>query len=182
VGGANSAGQAAVYLSDFEACTVHMLIRGSNIEDKMSGYLVDKVVTRDNIQVHTNTELVGVDGDGRLEKVTIKNDEGVTEMRADEVFVLIGSVPKTHWLPDEVARDKDGFVMAGSDLSTDVRAKFAEQTNGRQPLAHETSMPGLFVAGDVRCGTYKRVALAAGDGAGVIPELHRLRDMQSSKR
>ena len=181
IGGANSAGQAAVYLSDFEACEVHLLIRGPNIEDKMSGYLVDKVLSKDGIHVHTNTELVGVDGNGRLEKVTVKHDDNTENMEADEVFVLIGSVPKTNWLPDTVTRDEQGFVMAGGDIPPEVRAVFAEKSGGRQPFSHETSMPGLFVAGDVRCGTNKRVALAAGDGAAVIPELHRYKDLAIPK-
>jgi thioredoxin reductase (NADPH) len=94
-------------------------------------------------------------------------------MNADEIFVLIGAEPKTHWLPDNIARDKLGFVMAGSDLPDEYREQFTEQSGGRQPLAHETSMPGLFVAGDGRFGTIKRVASAVGDGAVVIPELHR---------
>lgn len=178
VGGANSAGQAAVHLSEFDGSRVHILVRGKSIEDKMSGYLVDKIMDRSNIEVHTETELVGVDGNGHLEKVTLQTNEGNSEMPADEVFVLIGSVPKTAWLPPSVALDDQGFVMAGSDIPKDIQDQFEDTSGGRQPLPHETSIPGLFVAGDVRCGTHKRVALACGDGAGVVPELHRLRQLQ----
>jgi thioredoxin reductase (NADPH) len=171
VGGANSAGQAALHLS--KACEVHLAIRGRSIDDKMSAYLADRIASNDNIQVHTETEVTGVDGDGRLKKVTVKSGDKVREMDADELFVLIGAEPKTHWLPEKIARDKAGYVIAGSDLSADSREQFTEQSGGRQPFAHVTSMPGLFVAGDGRFGTIKRVASAVGDGAVVIPELHR---------
>lgn len=172
VGGANSAGQTAMHLSKFTGCKVHMLVRGESIEDKMSGYLVDRVAANSNIQVHTQTEVVGVDGDGHLRKVIFETDGVEQEMPADELFVLIGATPKTNWLPDRVARDADGFIKAGSDIPADVRAEFVDLT-GRQPFGHETSVPGLFVAGDVRCGTTKRVAGAVGDGAIVVPEVHR---------
>ncbi|HEY5441940.1 MAG TPA: FAD-dependent oxidoreductase [Candidatus Saccharimonadales bacterium] len=176
IGGANSAGQAAVNLSEFAACEVHMLVRGDSIEDKMSGYLIDKIAEKKNITVHTRTELTGVDGDGRLSEVSIEHrDNGSATMKADEVFVFIGAIPKTTWLPPDIVLDPMKFVVAGGDLSADAREAFVERTKGRAPYAHETSMPRLFVAGDVRCGTNKRVALAAGDGAGVIPEVHNLR-------
>lgn len=179
VGGANSAGQAAFHLSEFDACEVHMAIRGGSIEDKMSGYLVDKVKDRKNISVHTNTELTALNGNGHLERVTLKTDDSVDELEIDEVFILIGSVPKTAWLPEQIARDDQGFIIAGTDISADVRSQFMEETGNRPPFANETSMPGVFVAGDVRCGTAKRVALAVGDGASVIPQLHRLRALES---
>lgn len=181
VGGANSAGQAAVHLAEFSACKVNMLVRAGSLEDKMSGYLVDKVKSHRNIHIHTNTELVGVDGNGHLERVTVQSGDHHRFLKADQVFVMIGSSPKTNWLPDGVAKDAQGFVMAGIDLPPEVRAEFVDKTNGREPFSHETSIPGLFVAGDVRCGTNKRVALAVGDGAAVVPELHRFRELQSTK-
>ena len=171
VGGANSAGQAALHLS--RACEVHLLVRGKGVEDKMSAYLADRIVDNNNVHVHTETEVTAVDGDGRLKKVTVKHGDTLQDMDADELFVLIGAEPKTHWLPEGITRDKAGFVVAGSDLPAEAREQFADQSSGRQPFAHETSMPGLFVAGDGRSSTIKRVASAVGDGAGVIPELHR---------
>jgi thioredoxin reductase (NADPH) len=175
VGGADSAGQAAVHLSGFEGCNVHLLVRGNGLQNRLSGYLIDKITQRKNIHVHTNTELRGVDGKSHLEKVVVKGPHDVQEMKADEVFVLIGSTPKTSWLPDAIERDRQGFILSGSDLGTEQRASFAEETKGRQPYNHETSMPGLFVAGDVRSGNDKRVTLAILEGASVVPELHRLR-------
>jgi thioredoxin reductase (NADPH) len=182
VGGGNSAGQAAYKLSEFDACDVHILIRGDSVEENMSGYLIDKLKTKSNIIIHTNTELSGVDGNGHLDKVTLlnKTDNTTSEEKADGVFVFIGAVPKTNWLSPAILRDEQGFVLAGSDLSEDARSIFVEQTKGRKPYGHETSMPGVFVAGDVRSGTGKRVALAVGDGVAVVPEIHRLRSLNPS--
>lgn len=176
IGAGNSAGQAAFKLSEYKACDVHMLIRGDNIEEHMSGYLIDDL-QRQNVTVHTDTELTGVYGDLKLEKVSIKNNktDETADLKADEVFVFIGAVPKTLWLPESIKRDPRGYIIAGSDLSDEVRGAFMEQTKGRKPLAHETSMPGVFVAGDVRAGTIKRIGSAVGDGIGVVPEIHALR-------
>ncbi|MEO6508621.1 MAG: NAD(P)/FAD-dependent oxidoreductase [Patescibacteria group bacterium] len=176
IGSGNSAGQAAYKLSEYENCEVHILIKGDSIEDNMSGYLIDELQKR-NVIVHTNTQLTGVDGDGKLERVGIVDNktQESTELNASEVFVFIGAVPKTHWLPEAIRRDSQGYVLAGSGLPEDVRGEFIEQTKGRKPLAHETSMPRVFVAGDVRSGTNKRIALAVGDGTGVVPEIHELR-------
>lgn len=173
VGGANSAGQAAVYLSRFDSCMVHMLVRGQSIGEKMSSYLVEEITTLDNIKVHTDTQLEAVDGkDGRLTQATISTGGTERDMQMDEIFIMIGAIPKTRWL-GEVQRDARGYVSAGSDLSAESRATFMETTEGRQPLPHETSMPGLFVAGDVRQGSNKRVASAVGDGTNTVPDLHR---------
>lgn len=172
VGGANSAGQAAMHLAQFTGCNVRMLIRGKSIEDKMSGYLVDRVVGKDNIEVLTESEVQAVNGNGRLEKVTIKTGEDESVLEIDELFVFIGAVPRTKWLPQDVVRDKLGFVVAGNDLPIEVRERF-EGVCGRPPFSHETSKPGLFVAGDVKSGSIKRVASAVGDSMGVIPELHQ---------
>jgi thioredoxin reductase (NADPH) len=172
VGGANSAGQAAVHLSEFGGCSVNMLVRGERVEDRMSGYLVDKVSNKSNIDITTNTEITSVNGNGCLESITIRTGDEEREVDADELFILIGAVPRTGWLPKEVRRDKYGFVLAGSDLPEDVQSQF-EEANGREPFKHESSMPGLFVAGDVRSGSSKRVALAVGEGMAVIPEVHQ---------
>lgn len=173
IGGANSAGQAAHHLSEFDACSVHLVVRGESIEDKMSGYLVDKLAKKDNVEVHTHTELKEVDGDERLSEVVLTGPEGDFRMEIDELFIMIGAAPKTLWLPKAVLKDDQGFVVTGSDIPHEAREAFREETQGRSPFAHETTMPGLFAAGDIRCGTTKRVAFAIGDGASVVPELHR---------
>lgn len=180
VGGANSAGQAACYLASFEGCEVKMFIRGDSIEKGMSGYLIDKIAALENVEVQVQTELQGVDGSGRVETAfyTCAEEEGEQTCSVDEVFVMIGSEPRTLWLP-ELQKDDRGFIVAGSDLGEEARGEFIETTGGRAPLAHETSMPGVFTAGDIRCGTHKRVALAAGDGAAVVPDIHRFRTHQS---
>jgi thioredoxin reductase (NADPH) len=175
VGGSDSAAQAAVCLARFEDCNVHMLVRGQKLEGKVSGHLIDKVADRKNIQVHTQAELVSVDGQDHLEELIFSEGGDMREVSADEVFVLIGSTPKTSWLPQEVETDNRGFVKSGNDISLESIEQFKEQAAGRQPFPHETSMPGLFVAGDVRHGTDKWVTLAILDGASVVPELHRAR-------
>jgi len=172
VGGANSAGQAAVHLSKFADCDVKILIRGASVEDKMSGYLVDKIVDISNIDVHTQTEVVRVNGNGHLSTVTVDHEGAQEDFEIDELFVMIGAVPKTQWLPDDVKRDEKGFVLTGTDLPAETRIAF-KSSCGRPPLAHETAMHGVFAAGDFRSGTVKRVGYAVGDGGGVVPELHQ---------
>lgn len=172
VGGANSAGQAAMHLSQFSKCEVGLVVRGSSIEEKMSSYLSDRITSTPNIRVYTETEIASVDGDGRLKEITVQSNEQQQTLLADELFVLIGAAPKTGWLPVEVQKDDYGFVKAGGDIGEEARHEFLE-AHQRTPLVHETSVPGLFVAGDVRCGTTKRVASAVGDGATVVPDLHR---------
>lgn len=179
VGGANSAGQAAMHLSKHTSCAVHMLVRGKDIGSRMSAYLADRIEATPNIQVHTETEVTGVHGDAHLKKIIIKQGDSEAEMDADRLFLLIGAIPKTKWLPEQVARDDYGFVLAGGDLPPEVRDQFGDEC-GRQPYAHETSVPGLFVAGDVRSGTIKRVASAVGDGAVIVPEIHRYLDIKTS--
>jgi thioredoxin reductase (NADPH) len=179
IGGANSAGQAAVNFSAFQACEVDLIIRAASIEEKMSGYLIDQIAERENINVQTSTEVIGVDGNGTLNKATLYNN-GTKEARdvdVDEIFVFIGSIPKTLWLPDAVLRDEKGFVMSGVDLPAEQREEFMKQTGGRPPFGHETSMPGLFVAGDVRSGIPKRVNIATGDGANAVVEIHSYRQL-----
>lgn len=172
VGGANSAGQAAMHLSTFDECEVHLLVRGDNIDDKMSAYLSDRIRDCEKVEVHTNTELIAVNGDAELKEVTVKTSGNEQTMDADRIFLLIGAQPRTKWLPQEVARDEHGFILSGGELPTPDRNQF-EQHCGRQPFAHETSVSGLFVAGDVRSGTEKRVAFAVGDGAGTVAQVHR---------
>jgi thioredoxin reductase (NADPH) len=180
VGGANSAGQAVMYLSRHTDCSVHLLVRGKNIDDKMSAYLADRVKSTPNIKVHTETDLLGVDGDDGLKKVVLSDHGQETEMDADRLFLLIGAIPKTKWLPNEVARDQYGFVLVGGDLPEEVRDSFEEHCH-RQPYSRETSVPGLFVAGDVRSGSIKRVASAVGEGSAVVPEIHRYLETHTSR-
>lgn len=172
VGGANSAGQAAMHLSKFTDCNVNLLVRGRSIEEKMSSYLSDRIMNTDNINVHTETEVVAVDGDGHLNELTLQNGESRKQVSADELFVMIGAVPRTSWLPEGIERDKHGFVMAGGEVNEESRKMFID-AHKRPPLSHETTVPGLFVAGDVRSGTIKRVASAVGDGATVVPDIHK---------
>lgn len=175
IGGGNSAGQAAYKLS--EACDVNLFIRGDSIEKGMSGYLIDKIMNSKTINVFTHTEVEGVGGDGRLQSVTVFDSEKQERMQmdTDELFILIGSEPNTNWLPSEVVRDKRRYIVTGSALSDDERKAFMEKTNGRQPLSNETSMPGVFAAGDVRSGMGKRINFAQADGTVVITNLHLLR-------
>lgn len=178
IGGANSAGQAAHHLSTFNGCDVKMFVRGDSIEKGMSGYLVDKIYDQPNIDVHTGTSLQCIEGDGRVQKAHyIENGQDMT-CDVDEIFVMIGAAPSTLWLP-EFAKDERGFIVAGTDHNIESTQEFMERTGGRKPLTHETSMPGVFTAGDIRSGTDKRVALAAGDGAGVVPDIHRYRTYES---
>ena len=175
VGGSDAAAQAAVHLSQFPGCNVHLIIRNSSLKKRASNHLIEKIATKSNIHIHANAEVTGVDGDGCLGQVTIKTGTDKTEnLAADELFVLIGSEPRTTWLGQTVMRDRQGFILSGSSIPESARAKFVEQTNGRQPLSHETTMPGVFVAGDVRSGSGKWVTLAVFDGAAVIPELQSL--------
>lgn len=172
VGGANSAGQAAMHLAKFNGCSVKILVRGKDIESSMSAYLSERIHEKDNIEVLTQTEVTSVDGDGHLKEINIRTPKGERTVSADELFVMIGATPKTEWLPDDVQRDKTGFINAGADIDGEERERFVEE-NQRSPLTHETALTGLFAAGDIRYGTKKRVASAVGDGATAIPDIHR---------
>lgn len=173
VGGANSAGQGALSLAEFDACEVRLLVRGESIAEKMSQRLVSKIEANPRIEVYTNTALTGVDGDGFLNQVTIDSPEqGEVEMPTDEVFVFIGSIPKTFWLPQGIEKDEKNYVVSGSHLPKATGESFVEQTKGRSPFAHETSMPGVFVAGDVRSGTKRRIVVAKADGALALDDIY----------
>jgi thioredoxin reductase (NADPH) len=172
VGGANSAGQAAVHLSKCTDCEVHIVVRGESLDLKMSHYLIEKINQTSNIIVHTNTSVTNVDGDGTLERLTLTTTNGkTTEMEADQMFVMIGAVPQTTWLSGTVMLDK-GYVMAGRDLCEVARQEF-EVGCGRLPYDSETSMYGVFAAGDIRANATRRVAAAVGDGSSVVPDIHR---------
>ena len=173
VGGANSAGQAAVYLSR-HAKSVTILVRGSSLERSMSYYLIKQIADIPNIAVRTCTEVIAAEGEDHLERLSLRNTaDGSTEMaEAQMLFLFIGAAPLTDWLDGVVARDPRGFVIAGPDLSVG-----GERPPGwdldRMPYHLETSVPGVFVAGDARAESAKRVASAVGEGALAVMLVHR---------
>jgi thioredoxin reductase (NADPH) len=170
VGGGNSAGQAVLHLARY-CDRVTLVVRSGELGSGMSAYLVEAIGAADNVIVRTDAEVVGGGGDGRLEHVTVRDrTSGQDEtVRADGLFVMIGAEPRTGWLPDGVERDRLGFVLAGSD---------AEKTGtwplDRPAFPYESTLPGLFAVGDVRCGSVKRVASAVGEGSVVVSQLHEL--------
>lgn len=173
VGGANSAGQAAVYFSK-RVRSVTMLVRGPELERSMSYYLIQQIRAIPNIVVRTCTEVVAGEGDGHLERLTLRDSStGTTEtVDAQWLFVFIGASPHTEWLDGVVVRDPKGFVVAGPDLALDgsVAPGWSED---RPPYHLETSVPGVFVAGDARAESAKRVASAVGEGAMAVMLVHR---------
>lgn len=166
VGGANSAGQAAVHLARF-ASHVTLLVRGPSLSASMSAYLIHEMDRASNISVRLNATVTGVHGRGRLEAISVRDSATGREQteHADGLFVLIGAHPHSDWLADVVERDSKGFLLTDSDL--------ARWSLDRPPLLQETSTPGVFAAGDVRHGSVKRVASAVGEGASAIQQVHR---------
>ena len=152
VGGANSAGQAAVHLARY-AANVTLVCRGRSLANTMSSYLLDEIAGKENVHVRSRTQVVDAEGEDRLEHLTLQGPDGVETVAADALFILIGAEPHTGWLPREIERDERGFVDAGADYGT--------------------SVPGVFAIGDVRAGSVKRVASAAGEGSVVIQHVHR---------
>ena len=173
VGGANSAGQAAVYLSR-HAKSVTLLVRGPSLERSMSYYLIQQCDAIGNLSIRTCTEVIRADGDGHLEQLTLRNTaNGSTEtVDAGMLFVFIGAAPLTDWLDGVVVRDDHGFVVAGPDLSVSGQKPPGWQLD-RAPYHLETSVPGVFVAGDARAESAKRVASAVGEGAMAVMLVHR---------
>jgi thioredoxin reductase (NADPH) len=167
IGGANSAGQAAVYFSDY-ARQVTMLVRGDGLERSMSSYLIEQLGRLPNVDVRTHAQAVAAEGDGgRLASLRVRNGAGEeSELRADACFVFIGAAPRTDWLEGVVARDKRGFLLAGPDVQ-DLGWPLT-----REPYLLETSVPGVFVAGDVRARSIKRVASAVGEGSMAVSLIH----------
>jgi thioredoxin reductase (NADPH) len=173
VGGANSAGQAAVNLAQKAgARTVTMLVRAPDLTQSMSYYLIEQIAAIPNIIVRTCTEVIEAAGDRHLEQITLRDlKNGQTEtLECGQLFVFIGAKPGTDWVDDVVARDGRGFIPAGPDLTAD---QLAEWPLDRQPYHLETSVPGVFVAGDVRAESAKRVASAVGEGAMAVMLVHR---------
>lgn len=167
VGGGNSAGQAAVFLSR-HASHVHMLVRGPDLAASMSDYLVGRIQASDRITLHTETEVTALHGDRRLERVSWRNRRtGAVEDRPiPNVFLMLGAVPNSGWLAGcGVALDAAGFVQVGTAVGPGV--------GGRQAHALETSVPGVFAVGDIRAGSVKRVASAVGEGSVVVSSVHQ---------
>ncbi|MEY2532207.1 MAG: thioredoxin reductase [bacterium] len=167
IGGANSAGQAAVYFSSY-ARRVTMLVRGDGLERSMSSYLIEQLAALPNVDVRTRTQALAAEGDdGRLASLRIRSGDGQeSDLLADACFVFIGAAPRTDWLDGVVARDARGFLLAGPNV----------QDHGwplkREPYLLETSVPGVFVAGDVRARSIKRVASAVGEGSMAVSLIH----------
>ena len=173
IGGANSAGQAAMHFSKF-AEKVVMLVRGNSLASTMSHYLIEQIEKTPKIEVWTQTSVVGVHGEGRLTGITVLcSPSGDTkELPASSLFIFIGALPRTEWLGDVVERDDRGFILSGPDLIRDGK-KPASWTLSRDPSLLETSVPGIFVVGDVRHGSVKRVASGVGEGAVVVQFMHQ---------
>jgi thioredoxin reductase (NADPH) len=174
VGGGNSAGQAAVFLSQ-TASKVYMLVRSSNLAATMSRYLIQRLEENPKVELHFKTEITVLDGDGHLERVTWRDGNGVESAHAlRHVFVMTGASPRTEWLQGCLALDDKGFILTGRDLdraaSTDATPRWPLE---RVPQMLETSRPGVFAVGDVRAGNVKRVASAVGEGAISIYLVHR---------
>jgi thioredoxin reductase (NADPH) len=170
VGAGNSAGQAALDLAK-HARAVTLLVRGDSYAESMSNYLVRAVEATPNVTVRRCTEVVDGGGNGRLEHLTLSDRERdlVEEVPAAALFVMIGGEPHTEWLPEEIARDAQGFVVTGREVLDQAGVRWEQH---RDPLPLETSMPGVFAAGDIRQGSIKRVASAVGEGATTVRLVH----------
>ncbi len=171
VGAGNSAGQAAMYFSEY-ASKVVMLVRGESLDAKMSQYLVDRIAATENIEVRLRTQIKSFQGEERLEALELEDlEKGETRIEeAERVFIFIGARPRTDWLEGQVACDDHGFVLTGTDLK---EAHLNDWPLERQPFLLETSIPGIFAAGDVRHESVKRVASAVGEGSVSVHFVHR---------
>jgi thioredoxin reductase (NADPH) len=178
VGGANSAGQAAVYFSRY-ARRVHLLFRGDDLSRSMSRYLIDQIAGIDRVEVHHCTEVIGAEGDEHLQRLRLRDNSSdtVTSVDASWLFVFIGAEPRTDWLEGVVARDAQGFVRTGPHLLTEGRRP-PGWSLPRDPYYLESSVPGIFAAGDVRSESVKRVASAVGEGAMAVSLVHRYLEAQ----
>jgi thioredoxin reductase (NADPH) len=169
-GGGNSAGQAVVYLAP-KVNRLHLVVRGDGLEASMSRYLIDRIAALPNVELHTRTEIVGLEGDKAqgLTAVIFRNrDTGATHRcPLRHLFLFIGADPNVGWVEGCVATDKKGFVLTGAESD-------GKPVHGRPVLSLETSHPGVFAIGDIRAGSTKRVAAAVGDGAAVVAQIHRV--------
>jgi len=171
VGGANSAGQAAMYFSKY-AGQVTMLVRGDSLEKSMSKYLIDQIASTSNIEVLVNTQVLETIGGERLEALRLGTPMGEQVVPASGLFIFIGAAPKTEWLPQQVLRDPHGFVLCGGDMKVEGKLPGFWKED-RDPFLLETSTPGLFAAGDARHGSVKRVASAVGEGSIAVQFVHQ---------
>ncbi len=173
VGGANSAGQAAMYFSRY-ASKVTMLVRGELLAKDMSQYLIDQIQQTKNIIVQTFTSIVEAQGETNLQSLTLENSQTGTKetVPATALFIFIGAMPRTDWLLSQIQRDEQGFIMTGSDL-TPAGKRPQGWAPERIPFLLETNIPGIFAAGDVRHGSVKRVASGVGEGSIAIQFVHR---------
>ncbi|UUV34722.1 FAD-dependent oxidoreductase [Amycolatopsis roodepoortensis] len=177
VGGANSAGQAAVFFSK-HAADVTILVRGQSLEASMSHYLIEQIAGIPNIHVRTRTTVVEAHGDDHLERLTLCENGGASEtVPTGHLFIFIGAAPRTDWLGTEIQRDDHGFVRTGPDLLTEGSPPPGWPLD-RDPHYLESSIPGVFVAGDVRAASVKRVASAVGEGAMAVTLVHRYLEEQ----
>jgi thioredoxin reductase (NADPH) len=169
LGGANSAGQSALHLAQY-ARSVTLVVRAQSLRDGMSDYLVRQVEAAANIETRLGCEVVGGGGDGRLDHLVLRDIASRSESTIDAraLFILIGAEPHTGWLPAEIEQDERGFILTGADISQRSAPRF-----NRSPFLLETSMPGVFAAGDVRHGSVKRVASAVGEGSIAVQLLHQ---------
>jgi thioredoxin reductase (NADPH) len=173
VGAGNSAGQAAIFFAQ-HACDVHIIVRGSSLEAKMSQYLVERIQKDPKMRVHLNSEVIEAHGNEVLEAVTfVDRPSGrQTRVKTAGLFIFIGANPQTDWLNPEVKRDSKGFIVSGSLLAEGESRRPTGWRPDRDPFLLETSVPGMFVAGDVRCQSVKRVAAAVGEGSIAVQFIH----------
>jgi thioredoxin reductase (NADPH) len=173
IGGANSAGQAAMHFSKF-AEKVIMLVRGASLASTMSHYLIEQIEKTANIEVWTNSTVVEVHGEARLSGITVQKGPAKTreQLPASSLFIFIGAQPRTEWLGNLIERDERGFILSGPDLIRDGKRP-QSWTLDRDPGLLETNVPGIFVVGDVRHGSVKRVASGVGEGAVVVQFMHQ---------
>jgi thioredoxin reductase (NADPH) len=169
IGGGNSAGQAAMFLTQY-ARKVTLVVRGGDLRKSMSSYLCDRVAANPEIEVRYHTQVTAIEGTEHIRAVHLRDDVGnVAREETTGVFIFIGARPRTDFLPAEVARDDKGFALTGSAV-----AKLERWKERRLPEVLETSLPGVFASGDCRSGTTKRVAFAIGDGALAVSCVHNL--------
>jgi thioredoxin reductase (NADPH) len=172
VGGGNSAGQGAMYLARY-ATDVQIVVRRESLRDTMSQYLIEQIEKTPNVRLRPRTEIERVEGDSHVERVVLKSlaDGSSQAEDAEALFVFIGTRPQSDWLPADVLRDSKGFVLTGRDLmAADGYSRVWKES--REPMPLETSVPGVFAAGDIRAGAMNRVASAVGEGSMVVRLAH----------
>jgi thioredoxin reductase (NADPH) len=171
VGGGNSAGQAIVNLSSY-ASRVHVLVRKSDLGGSMSRYLVERVQSLPNVVVHCGCTVTALEGNGRLQAVQVRSGDGSWRQETSSLFLFIGADANTDWLRGCVELDRAGFVLTGADLPPGTAESERWRSMGRAPFLLETSLPGVFAAGDVRSGSVKRCASAVGEGSMAVSFVH----------